>query len=93
VRSNTSGGTGRLVHGQVERNSLGASHLNDIDNTEDVMDAGTSKRLVVLSIAAAIAATPLVWFAVDSDAGDKLLRMTTSAAPNYSATTPSASRS
>jgi hypothetical protein len=43
------------------------------------MEIDESKRIIILAVFAAIAATPLVWFAVDANAGDKLLRMTSSA--------------
>jgi hypothetical protein len=35
-----------------------------------------TKRTIVLLVIAVIAATPLLWFAVDSSAGDKLLKWT-----------------
>jgi len=39
-------------------------------------DLTLTKRTVVLAILAVFAAMPLVWFSVDGQAGDKLLRMT-----------------
>jgi hypothetical protein len=44
----------------------------------EIDDPSDPKRILVLAIAAAFAAMPLVWFAVDANAGDKLLRMTSS---------------
>ncbi|MCE2990813.1 MAG: hypothetical protein ACK50D_07235 [Burkholderiales bacterium] len=55
------------------------------------MQFDESKRIILLAIAAAIAALPLVWFAVDANAGDKLLRMTSPAptiAPSATQGTP-----
>ncbi len=43
------------------------------------MQFDESKRIILLAVAAGIAALPLVWFAVDANAGDKLLRMTSPA--------------
>jgi hypothetical protein len=48
------------------------------------MQLDESKRIILLAIAAAFAATPLVWFSVDANAGDKLLRLT-SPAPSVAA--------
>jgi len=39
-------------------------------------DLTLTKRTVALAILAVVSAMPLVWFSVDGQAGDKLLRMT-----------------
>ncbi len=38
-----------------------------------------TKRTVALAIVAALSALPLVWFTVDANAGDTLLKLTSSA--------------
>ena len=40
-----------------------------------------TRRTIALAIIAAICALPLIWFSVDADAGDTLLKLTKSA-PN-----------
>jgi len=42
-------------------------------------DLTLTKRTVALAVVAIFAALPLVWFTVDGEAGDKLLRLTSSA--------------
>lgn len=42
-------------------------------------DAALTKRTMALGIVAAIAAMPLVWLNIDANAGDKLLKLTSSA--------------
>jgi len=42
-------------------------------------DLAITKRTIALAVAAVIAAMPLVWFTVDARAGERLLRLTSSA--------------
>jgi hypothetical protein len=45
-----------------------------------------TKRTVALAALAFVAATPLIWFSIDAQAGEKLLKLTQASPPAKSAT-------
>jgi hypothetical protein len=60
-----------------------------VDDENGVISLGEepiTKRTIALGVLALIAALPLIWFSIDAQAGEKLLKLTQASPPAKSAT-------
>lgn len=50
--------------------------MDDKNDIISISEQPSTKRILVLGALAVLAAMPLVWFSVDTDAGETLLKLT-----------------
>lgn len=62
------------------RASAGAAIVDDKNDIISISEQPSPKRILILGALAVLAAMPLVWFSVDADAGDTLLKLTSPSA-------------